>query len=396
MTPKTLLPTRRPLHRTLVAAFVLLGAACESGQTAGSAKGDTASADVPAQPVDDVSEAGDVPAAGDTQSATADTGQDAPPPCGTRAACAAAAEEKAEVRLQEVLDDPDALDAFLRAVPKGADLHNHLTGAVYAENYLDWAREDGNCVDPETYGLLFGNKCTDETEPIPESGPFFDAIIRAWSMQDFVPGEESGHDHFFATFAKFGLVAGGHRNESIADVLNRAAEENALRVETMFNLAKNVGAVGASVWSGPLAAEDLPAFYDAILTDPDFEAALDDDVSVVESAASGYRKPLGCDDIATPPACEVGLGFLAQVARTGPADTVFGQLVGAFEMAVRTPWIVGANLSSPEDDPSSLERYDIHMAMLDFLHGKYTATGVSPLRIALHAGELTQIGRAHV
>jgi adenosine deaminase len=36
--------------------------------------------------------------------------------------------------------------AFLREMPKGGDLHNHLSGSVYAESYLRWAVEDGFCV----------------------------------------------------------------------------------------------------------------------------------------------------------------------------------------------------------------------------------------------------------
>ena len=43
---------------------------------------------------------------------------------------------------------------------------------------------------------------------MPTSGAFFDSIVQAWSMQDFVAGSENGHDHFFATFGKYGLVAG--------------------------------------------------------------------------------------------------------------------------------------------------------------------------------------------
>ena len=78
--------------------------------------------------------------------------------------------------------------------------------------------------------------------------------------------------------------------------------------------------------------------------------------------------------------------FIAQVARTGAADQIFGQLVGAFEMAKKSNLIVAANLSSPEDDSASITNYDLHMAMLDFLHTKYA--GVSPLHVTLHAGEL--------
>src|SRR5580698_11366427 len=46
------------------------------------------------------------------------------------------------------LNGPLALRAFLADFPKGADLHVHLSGAVYAESFIRAAGEDGLCVDP--------------------------------------------------------------------------------------------------------------------------------------------------------------------------------------------------------------------------------------------------------
>src|SRR5262245_62903243 len=48
-------------------------------------------------------------------------------------------------RLAAITAEPLMLRAFLREMPKGGDLHNHLSGAVYAESYLRWAAEDGLC-----------------------------------------------------------------------------------------------------------------------------------------------------------------------------------------------------------------------------------------------------------
>ena len=43
---------------------------------------------------------------------------------------------------------------FLDRMPKGGDLHNHLTGAVYAESYINYAVEDGDCIDRATFKIL--------------------------------------------------------------------------------------------------------------------------------------------------------------------------------------------------------------------------------------------------
>jgi hypothetical protein len=310
--------------------------------------------------------------------------------CGTRAECAAAWEQVAADKLDAlVAGPPAALAAFLKAMPKGADLHNHLSGAVYAETYLGWAKADGDCVNSSTYAVVFPSQCSAATQPTPTTGAFYDSIVRAWSMKDFVAGAETGHDHFFATFGKFGAVAGAHRDETLADVAARAADESQLYVETMFNLGKNIGALSASIWSGTLTAQDLPGLHASILAAPTFSAELASDVQVVTSAQSAYRTALGCDELSPPPACDVEVRFIAQVARTGGKDTVFGQLVGAYEMAAKTNGIVALNLSSPEDDTTSLANYDLHMAMLDFLYNQYTVTQKSPLHVTLHAGELT-------
>src|SRR5262244_3990117 len=43
--------------------------------------------------------------------------------------------------------NPLELRAFLVRMPKGADLHMHLSGAVYAESWIRAGAEDNLCVD---------------------------------------------------------------------------------------------------------------------------------------------------------------------------------------------------------------------------------------------------------
>ncbi|HLI77931.1 MAG TPA: hypothetical protein VKV02_13375, partial [Acidobacteriaceae bacterium] len=58
-----------------------------------------------------------------------------------------------EARATRALDAAKALGApelyaFLRPMPKGGDLHMHLSGAVYAETFIKEAAEQGLCVAP--------------------------------------------------------------------------------------------------------------------------------------------------------------------------------------------------------------------------------------------------------
>lgn len=356
----------------------------------------SASSDGPGPSGQQQEEAGVPPELADGGAPDGQADADVPVPCtGTPTECAATWEQKASDRFDAAVKNPAALAAFAKAVPKGGDLHNHLTGAVYAETYLAWGMADGDCINSTTFGAVYSNQCSASTQPVPASGAFFDQIIGAWSMKGFVPGTTlatSGHEHFFNTFGKYGAIAGAHRDDDIADVLKRAADENQVYVETMFNLGKNVGTLAASTWTATpssMTAADLPAFYDSLVASPTFAAQVDADVAVVGIAATKYRTILGCSGATPPAACQVGVRFIAQVSRTGAADTLFGQLVSAYEMAAKSPNIVGANLSSPEDDVPSLVNYELHMAMLDFLYAKYTVPNTSPLHITLHAGELT-------
>src|SRR3712207_5675894 len=53
-------------------------------------------------------------------------------------------------RFESLRKSPPQMFAFLRRMPKGADLHSHLSGAVYAESYVRWAADKGLCVNEAT------------------------------------------------------------------------------------------------------------------------------------------------------------------------------------------------------------------------------------------------------
>ncbi|HTM41069.1 MAG TPA: hypothetical protein VL177_09165, partial [Terriglobales bacterium] len=63
-------------------------------------------------------------------------------------------EQRTARYLESVRHQPSLLFAFLQQMPKGGDLHNHLYGAVYAESFIQWAAQDGLCVDRTSMTLL--------------------------------------------------------------------------------------------------------------------------------------------------------------------------------------------------------------------------------------------------
>ncbi|MGH3719449.1 MAG: hypothetical protein ACRDRI_11550 [Pseudonocardiaceae bacterium] len=75
---------------------------------------------------------------------------------------------------------------------------------------------------------------------------FFTQVLDAWSMQDFT-GPESGHNHFFTAFDKFG-AATSHKGAMLAEDAQRAAAEHEFYLETMvsrqFRCRRGAGQAG--------------------------------------------------------------------------------------------------------------------------------------------------------
>src|SRR5689334_15614101 len=137
-------------------------------------------------------------------------------------------------------DDHTALRTFLRHMPKGADLHIHLTGSVFAEHVIEWAILDGLCVRTADLSIV-PPPCTAEgTVPASEAQKdqaFFDRLVNALSMRNFRPTDAapSGHDQFFAAFGRINIAP--HRTfELIMDQLVQRQADGVQYVELMLTL----------------------------------------------------------------------------------------------------------------------------------------------------------------
>src|SRR5438876_11205619 len=172
-------------------------------------------------------------------------------------------EQRAEANLKAARENPLQLRHFLRNMPKGGDLHNHLSGAVYAESWIRAGAEDHLCVDvvklafTKAQALPSGgaeqNACGEGKVPAEAAlkhQELYDALVDAFSMRGFVPSPGvTGHDHFFDTFAKFGGTDHRHVGEWSDEVATRAAAQNEQYLELMHTpdfshtaaIAKEIG-----------------------------------------------------------------------------------------------------------------------------------------------------------
>ena len=285
---------------------------------------------------------------------------------------------------------PPMLRQFLQRMPKGADLHSHLSGAVYAEQYLAWAAEDELCVNPDT--LAFGPACGEgDAKNIPtqvflqgKQMSTYNALIDRMSTRNVALGSRSGHDQFFDAFGAFPNVANSPARTAgmVAELADRAGRQITQHLELMFTFQGDaVRKLGAGLpWAEEtdfgrrllwLQAKGLA----------DIVAAGRADLDRVHGA---LREQLRCDTPAARPGCTVSVRWLQQTTRIAQPEVVFAQLAYAFALSSADGRVVGLNLVAPEDHLIALRDYTLQMRMIGFLHQQ-----LPQVKIALHAGEMT-------
>ena len=298
-------------------------------------------------------------------------------------------------------------------MPKGADLHMHLSGSVYAETFLKDAAADHLCLD--TANLRFV-KSAGQTKSVPPQCPegtqpaiaafrdqkLYDSFVDAFSMRAFVPSSGvNGHDQFFATFGHFDGLDSAHSGEWLDELATRAAAQNEQYLEVMITPPRTKARALASQFGWPgrtpyvtladssesqpaegTTREELGALRNKLLA-----GGLRDDVVQDRQELQGYfqrRNELEhCGQVNALPACRVEIRVLYQVLRANPPEQVFAQTLLAFEVASADPRVVGLNFVQPEDAYMAMSEYHRQMLMLDYLHSVYPA-----VHISLHAGEL--------
>jgi adenosine deaminase len=300
-------------------------------------------------------------------------------------AAAQNSEQRTSLYLDRVRKQPGLLLAFLRDMPKGGDLHNHLDGAIYAEDLIDFAADANLCVD-RTSSQLIAPPCdpcqTYTAKPAARCAygdqVLYNQMIDTWSMRN-KPGDESGHDHFFATFGKFIPASRTHTAEAIAAATNRAGMDHLQYVEYMHTADGDGAArIAAKVdWNS-----DYAKMREALLAAGLKDVAADTSKHLASDDARA-KEILKCGTPDAAPGCNVTVRYLYQVLRGLPHEIVFAQILLGFELASTDPHFVGLNLVMAEDWYVPIHDFNEHMAMIDYLHSVYPK-----VHITLHAGEL--------
>lgn len=273
------------------------------------------------------------------------------------------------------------LSAFLHAFPKGGELHNHLGGGTPAETLIDWAVEDGLCVDTAELAIRTG--CAgDDLKPAAQVAA--DETLRSALIDSLTvrhPGfrDRSGHDQFFSAFGRRGNLP-KRTGDALADTLDTLARQNTFYAELMVTpqfVASR--ALGAKVgWRGdPAATRDA-------LAEAGIDRLVPAAVAETDFIEARARQVLACGTPQAHPGCQVTVRYLFQAMRQGPPEQTQAQLqLGVATVLADRRW-VGLQLVAPEDGYDATRYYGLHMRIVDTLtdHGR-------KVPVALHAGEVT-------
>jgi adenosine deaminase len=323
-----------------------------------------------------------------------------------------AQEQRAIRAFDAAKKNPLELTAFLVNMPKGGDLHMHLSGAVYAETFIRNGATDLLCVNPSTHSFFKPGATTRSLPPQPVCGEgnarasdafkdqrLYDDLVNSFSMRSFVPSAGvSGHDQFFSTFGRFGGLDKSHVPEWLDEVATRAAAQNEQYLEVMETpIFSDVAKLSATIgWPSTPADPAMNRTGDATgtsreglskLRDALLAGGLRDEVALdrkeLDEALDARNQIEHCGDPSATRACSVKIRFLYQILRANPPQQVFAQTLLGFEVASQDPRVVGINFVQPEDTYMSMSEYHRQMLMLDYLHSVYPK-----VHISLHAGEL--------
>ena len=177
-----------------------------------------------------------------------------------------------------------------------------------------------------------------------------DPIIDSLSTRNFRLRGESGHNQFFATFARFAEATIGRRGEMLAEATHRAGRQNIVYLELM----QSTGMLEAALLGK--ATANLDEELGMRIDHGQLDKIVANVVGELDEWEAKAREVNNCESEQASPGCNVKVRYLAQVLRIWAPEEVYAQTVLAYKLIKADPRIVGLNFVAPEDHPYRLTR----------------------------------------
>ncbi len=310
--------------------------------------------------------------------------------------------------LESIKRNYAALRQFFTEMPKGGDVHNHLTGSAYAETYFELAAKKNMYVILES-GKLYAQKPMD-IETIQLSKDMDDlhnhrmALIDKWSIRNFQPYKYPlGPDEYF--FGTFGLLSA-----LTGDINDLAYLMHELKVRAVKENVQYLEVIGTSpsVPEDCFLGDDYEQFDKQLkecVKDGNYEDVQDtlDEVfnlfeknsentvetynnfiNELDNMSNTFGNHLNVDT------SDLVCRYQGYSSRGSEPLKVFAQLYVVHKACLQKEYkgkenvLKGCNIVAAENGEKSMMYYRLHMEMFKLLNSKF-----SNIPTSLHAGELT-------
>lgn len=299
------------------------------------------------------------------------------------------------------------LIAFLRRMPKGGDLHLHVSGGVYCEYMLDRAEKTGLFYNVKT--AMFQKEKNGEhvisITQLKQDPNYLTGFLDRFSMRGWHPGAANGHDHFFYSFYHIGSFKQYYKQNDaafIAEIVNRNRGENVQYLELMLECMPGeqrrkfrAALKGFNGFDDPalhaLKGKELEKKLEAVLTQA-FEKVkpLINDKTIGEAIKknldkrdAGVREILGLTYDITGNDGGLVVRYMERAIRVRGLKGVFVDVVAGITAINSDRRVVAMNLAAPEEFAVSRVDFEKHMMIFDFLWRKLGKPNFS-----IHSGEL--------
>lgn len=316
-----------------------------------------------------------------------------------------------------IKDNIAALRKFFTAMPKGGDVHNHLTGSAYAETYFELAAEKGIYVDMTT-GKLYKEQ-PDGIEVIQLSKEMDDlhnhrmTLVDKWSIRNFQPYKYplGPDEYFFGTFGLLSALTSIHDYNDEFSLYNLARLMHELKVRASRENVQYLEVIGIAPIIPKYCFLDANTYnnYDRILKENvktgnqvKLIATLKEIIDLFEeseeaqkNAESYFKFVQKLENKSNSSAFKTHLFDIKKIkcryqgyaVRGLEPLMVFAQLYVVYKACLKDEegkLLTGCNIVAAENGEKAMMYYELHMIMFSQLHHKYKSVNVS-----LHAGELT-------
>ncbi|WP_367363981.1 hypothetical protein [Candidatus Tisiphia endosymbiont of Nedyus quadrimaculatus] len=282
-------------------------------------------------------------------------------------------------------NDMAELNMFLSLLPKGGELHHHFSGAIYAENYLDFISKAGFYIDKNSYQVQKNkpNKTCLSVTALQDNYDLYTTILRHWSYGKFFYDhdytQEDGLKHFFNVFGYLAPIEAVDVKSSLTLLKLRAKSENIQYIETILFPAPTSFNPALDKINQLTSNTDDTTINSVLRQAVD---VLDKDSIIQNEIAQNLREIVSnSQDIDDD---DFSMRFQPYVLRFNKPSLIFSGLYSAFLMVKNNTKFVGVNIVGNEAHPIALRDYKLHMKMFRFLKQKFPN-----VKLSLHAGELT-------